>query len=263
MTSACPSLPFRIRQFLRHPSVPLLAGVLFVALSGGCRYQAPTGLNSPWLPRQQVWAVAPLANESGVSSVDRLAITDSLILETASIDGVDVLPLNRTLDAMLALEIGLDGIPTVEEYQVLLQTIGADAILVGTVIAFDPYQPLRLGASIQLIEAPDAPQAGFDPRALTLSISDRANQPRQEPPAPLIQASGIYDAENHGVLIALEAYAKGRSTHDLARSGVGLYLLDMDEYSEFVFHELLNRLIVRAQIAMEAAMNRAMADASS
>ncbi len=263
MTSTCLSLSFRIRQFLRLPMVPLLAGVLFVALSGGCRYQAPTGLNSPWLPRQQVWAVAPLANESGVSSVDRLAITDSLILETASIEGVDVLPLNRTLDAMLALQIGLDGIPTVEEYQVLLQTIGADAIIVGTVIAYDPYQPLRLGASIQLIQSPSANQTAFDPRALTLSISDHMNQAHQEAPTPLIQASGIYDAENHGVLIALESYAKGRSTHDLARSGVGLYLLDMDEYSEFVFHELLSRLVVRAQIAMEAAMNRAMADASS
>jgi hypothetical protein len=37
----------------------------------------------------------------------------------------------------------------------------------------------------------------------------------------------------------------------------------MDEYSEFVFHELLNRLVIRAKVAMEAAMNNSMADASS
>lgn len=250
MTSACPPYTSRDRQFLPVPMITLLAGVLLVVLAGGCRYQAPKGLESPWLPRQQVWAVAPLANESGVSTVDRLAITDSLILETASITGVDVLPLNRTLEVMLAMGIGLDGIPTLEEYQRLLETLGADAILVGTVIAFDPYQPLRLGASIQLIEPSGAAQASFDPRILTLSVSDRAPG-SDRPPSPLIQASGIFDAENHAVLMAVEDYARGRSTHDLARSGVGLYLLDMDEYSEFVFHELLERLINNAEDELE------------
>ena len=242
MTSACPSLCVRIRQFLRVPMRAPSIAAICVVLAGGCRYQEPTNLSSPWLPRQQVWAVAPLANESGVSTVDRLAITDSLVLETASIDGVDVLPLNRTLDAMLALQIGLDGIPTLEEYQVLLQSLGADAILVGTIIAFDPYQPLRLGASIQLIEGDAAAPQSFDPRSLSMALSDRGQGREPIAPSPLLQASGIYDAENHGVLMALERYASGRTTHELARSGVGLYLLDMDEYSEFVFHELLRRL---------------------
>ena len=61
-----------------------------------------------------------------------------------------------------------------------------------------------------------------------------------------LQASGIFDAENHGVLIALERYAAGRSTHTMARSDVGLYLLDMDGYTEFVFHQLLSRLLGEA-----------------
>lgn len=247
MTSACPSSNVRNRQFLRFPTVPFLFGVVFVALMGGCRYQKPVDLNSPWLPRQQVWAVAPLANESGVSAVDRLAVSDALVLETASIDGVDVLPLNRTLEAMTALQIGLNGIPTNEEFQVLIQELGVDAILVGTVIAYDPYQPLRFGASIQLIEASGRVSQAFDPRSLTMAVSERGVQTGLAGPSPLVQASGIFDAENHGVLMSLERYAAGRSTHELARSGVGLYLLDMDEFSEFVFHELLDRLLSQAQ----------------
>ena len=250
MTSACPSSNVRIRQFLRFPTVPFLFGVVFVALMGGCRYQKPIDLNSPWLPRQQVWAVAPLANESGVSAVDRLAVSDALVLETASIDGVDVLPLNRTLEAMTALQIGLNGIPTNEEFQVLIQELGVDAILVGTVIAYDPYQPLRFGASIQLIEASGQVAQAFDPRSLTMAVSERGVQTGLSGPSPLVQASGIFDAENHGVLMSLERYAAGRSTHELARSGVGLYLLDMDEFSEFVFHELLDRLLGQAQAHM-------------
>ena len=225
--------------------VPSLFVVVCVVLAGGCRYQKPTNLSSPWLPQQQVWAVAPLANESGVSSVDPLSVTDALVLEAASIEGIDVLPLNRTLETMLALQIGLDGIPTLEEYRMLLDTLGADAILVGTVIAFDPYQPLRLGASIQLIQPDQVAQRSVDPRSLSMSLGDHA--PATQPtPSPLLQASGIFDAENHGVLMALETYAAGRSTHELARSGVGLYLLDMDEYSEFVFHQLLTRLTSEA-----------------
>jgi len=240
--------------------VPCLFGVLFVVLMGGCQYQKPVDLNSPWLPRQQVWAVAPLANESGVSAVDRLAVSDALVLETASIEGVDVLPLNRTLEVMTALEIGLEGIPTLEEYQVLIRELGVDAILVGTVIAYDPYQPLRFGASIQLVEASGPIAGGFDPRALTMSVSEGAVLPGIAGSGPLTQASGIFDAENHGVLQDLERYAAGRSTHELARSGVGLYLLDMDEFSEFVFHELLDRLLVQASARLDAGPSGAAAE---
>lgn len=248
MTSACPLLQGRNRQFLRVLTLLLLAGVFLVCFAGGCRYQQPKDLSSPWLPRQKVWAVAPLANESGVSVVDRLAVTDALVLEVASIQGVDVLPLNRTLEVMLALNIGLEAIPTEEEYQVLLEVLGADALLVGSVIAFDPYQPLRFGASIQLIEASQAQQVALDPRALTMAVSDRLPLAPQDQNSAPIQASGIFDAENHGVLIALEGYAAGRSTHQLARSDVGLYLLDMDDYTEFVFHQLLERLLTEAAI---------------
>ena len=246
--SECTSRRDLSRQFLRiGVALPLVSVFLALFVSGGCRYQPPQVLKSPWLPRQQVWAVAPLANESGVSQVDRLAITDALILEVASIQGVDVLPLNRTLEAMLSLEIGLDGIPTRVEYEALLSVLGADGILVGTVIAFDPYRPLRLGASIQLIEPRASREMAVDSRSLTMALGNGVSRTASDLQSlPPLQASGIFDADNHGVLIALEQYAGSRSTHDLAGTDVGLYLLDMDVYAEFVFHELLLRLLRQA-----------------
>lgn len=234
------------RQILRIGTTLPVLGVFSALLvsTSGCQYQKPIALESPWLPRQQVWAVAPLANESGVSTVDRLALTDSLVLEVASINGIDVLPLNRTLEAMLALEIGLDGIPTRAEFEALLSVLGADGILVGSVISFDPYRPLRLGASIQLITSPHTPTLAFDSRSLTMSLGNGTSRDAsQHQGGPLLQASGIFDADNHGVLLGLEKYAGRRSTHELARSHSGLYLLDMDLYAEFVFYELLQRLI--------------------
>ena len=244
------------RQFLPYPPAFRLLGVLIVLIVlGGCQYKMPTSLTSPWLPQQQVWAIAPLANESGVSHVDRLRITDSLVLETASVTGIDVLPLNRTLEAMLALNIGLDGIPSAADYQQLCSVLGADAILVGTIMAYDPYQPLRLGSSIQLIRPHDRnARVTFDPRSVTMALGGDSSGSesmvfRQALP---VQASGIFDAENHGVLMAMEAYSEGRSTHNLARSDLGLYHLDMDDYAEFVFHQLLLRLLDEASVNQSA-----------
>ena len=244
------------RQFLPYPPAFRLLGVLIVLIVlGGCQYKMPTSLTSPWLPRQQVWAIAPLANESGVSHVDRLSITDSLVLEAASIDGVDVLPLNRTLEVMLALDIGLEGIPSAADYQQICSVLGADGILVGTIMAYDPYQPLRLGSSIQLIRPHDRnARVTFDARSVTMALGG-------DDPAPAgmvyrtsrpIQASGIFDAENHRVLMAMEAYSEGRSTQNLARSDLGLYHLDMDDYAEFVFHQLLSRLLNEASMTESA-----------
>ena len=252
------------RQILRHKAIiRMLVGCGLVLVASGCAKPRPVSLTSPWMPRQQVWAIAPLANESGVSHVDRLAITDGLVLEVASIKGVDVLPLNRTLETMLSLNIGLDGIPNESDYRELCQVLNADAILVGTIIAYDPYQPLRFGSSLQLIRNNDASApAQFDPRALSMSLGGTSDAvvraPIQTRP---IQSSGIFDTENYDVRAQMEAYSTGRSTHDLARNGLGLYHLDMDDYAEFVFHQLLERLLREAAYA-ESADSAVFANAS-
>ena len=76
-----------------------------------------------------------------------------------------------------------------------------------------------------------------------------------------IQSSGIFDTENYDVRAQMEAYSSGRSTHDLARNGFGLYHLDMDDYAEFVFHQLLERLLREASYA-ESADSAVFANAS-
>ena len=243
------------RHFLRIKSlVRLLIGFGVIFTVAGCAKPKPVSLTSPWMPRQQVWAIAPLANESGVSHVDRLAITDGLVLEAASIRGVDVLPLNRTLETMLSLNIGLDGIPNEEEYRELCQVLNADAILVGTIIAYDPYQPLRFGSSLQLIRNEAGPSvARIDPRALSMSLGGASEAVMRAPePTRPIQSSGIFDTQNHDVLARMTSYSTGRSTHDLARGDLGLYHLDMDDYAEFVFHQLLERLLREASYVESA-----------
>ena len=183
-------------------------------------------------------------------------MTDSLVLETASIDGIDVLPLNRTLEVMLALDIGLDGIPSPSEYRQICNVLGADGILVGTIMAYNPYQPLRLGSSIQLIRPQGRnSRITMDPRSLTMALGEAPSAASRATSSGFgvpIQASGIFDAENHGVLLAMEAYSEGRSTHNLARSDLGLYHLDMDDYAEFVFHQLLSRLLDEASLNRSA-----------
>ena len=243
-------LIFRFRHILRASTAHLawlLALIMMILFIGGCQYKQPTANRSPWLPQRQVWAIAPLSNESGLSHLDRLAVSDALLLEAASIDGVDVIPLNRTLEVMMTMGIGQDGTPSEAEYRHLAEVLGVDAILVGTIFDFDPYPPLRFGATIFLIPSGE-PQllAGFDPRALTMSVGGRSqvDQDQFSSDQGPMMASGVFDAENHAVLMALETYAYGRTSHNPARADVGLYLLDMDDYEEFAFHELLGKLLV-------------------
>jgi hypothetical protein len=59
----------------------------------------------------------------------------------------------------------------------------------------------------------------------------------------------------------MELYSTGRSTHELARSDLGLYHLDMDDNAEFVFHQLLERLLREAKY-LESAESAFLANAS-
>ena len=107
---------------------------------------------SPYsIQHPMVWGVAPLRNESGVSVVDELRLTDMLINELQQFPGLNVLPTNRSIAAMSALE--LRSIDTPEQAQRLAQAMDVDALLVGTITAYDPYDPPVLGMNLALFAA--------------------------------------------------------------------------------------------------------------
>jgi len=223
-------------------STPRLAWTAFAAI--GCLL-GPIGCNTgPTLTPPEVlispyraelsplWAVAPLRNESGTTTVDSLRVTDAIVAKVAEIKGISCLPLNRTIAAMRSL-----GMPSVEspaDANRLMAALGADAIIVGTITAYDPYEPPKLGLSLALFGrgGPIGRTATVDPTTLQTAGSEAGSAGRAFSVQPLSVTSQYLDALNHEVQMNVKRYAEGRQDQQSAR-GWQTYLTRMDLYTEF------------------------------
>ncbi|MBU6413465.1 MAG: hypothetical protein KGS45_08320 [Planctomycetes bacterium] len=225
---------------------------LAVLSASGCasgdtdRLTAPTVTVAPYDSIQGgvLWAVAPMRNESGTTLIETAELTDKLVAACAQVQGVRVLPANRTAQAMRALE--LREIASASDAKRVAARLGADAIVVGSISAYDPYTP-TLGLSLALFTRPGSPidettRAG-DPRALAMQTSERAPARRAAmPDAPASVVSEHFDGKNHQVLFEVRNFATGRS-----ESGTALnwkrYIASMSLYEEFCSAATVERLV--------------------
>ncbi len=243
-----------VQNMLAHAGACLRAGaaialVLTASLSTACAKKdqlvPPRVLISPYEPgRSEVrWAVAPLANESGVSTVNVLAICDKLTAAIEEVQGVSSVPVNRTLAAMEAK--GLRAIRTPQEARIIADALGVRALLLGTVTAYDPYDPPKLGLTLALywVDAQGSADGSLDPRALQAAYSDTSTLPRtrfKERPASVVAEH--LDASNHEVLKNLQAFAVGRNDPNSAL-GWRRYTASMELYTEFAAYWCIHRLL--------------------
>jgi hypothetical protein len=227
----------------------------------------PSVLVSPYDSAQgeALWAVAPLRNESGTSAVDALAVTDTLIAKVQETRGVACVPLNRVIAAMRAL--GLPAVRTPGEARTLAQALGVDAIIAGTITAYDPYDPPTIGLTLGLYGSGTGTLAapGLDPRQLASSGQDVTLG--RHAIRPLGVASEHADARNHEVLMDLKRYASGRVDE---RSALGWrsYTASMELFTQFAAHRTLERLFEaeqmrQAQVATARYQTQAQAQAGA
>jgi hypothetical protein len=234
---------------------------LGVALGLGCaRANEPTlvepgRLVSPYPAASDVvWVVAPLTNESGSSLVDELAVTDELVNQIRQVRGLSALPTNRALAAMRALEI--PAIRTPAEAIALATATGADAVLVGTITAWDPYDPPELGLSVALFTRTGAMHgiaatgSGTDPMTLRTAVREDAPTAGAVGMGPVSSVADHADASNHAVLAEVKAFAVGRHD-DRTALGWQVYVKSMKRYTEFVCYRLMDRLLAaeRARVS--------------
>jgi hypothetical protein len=218
-----------------------------VAACAGCETLFPTPgadpLRSPYGERR-VWAIAPLRNESGSLHADGIVVADHLARQLENAGNLDVLPVNRTLAAMQAA--GFATIESPEQAAQIRSILNADAILVGTITAYDPYDPPKLGIAVELYA--DASRGAHDPpldvrqlsRAPT-SDTTLPNQPRSTTAASSV-VSAFFDAADPQVRERLQRYANRRgavSEPDAWRR----YRVSMDLYTEFVSYVVSWRLL--------------------
>ena len=228
---------------------PLLAGACGLTLClGACAEKkdvltAPRALVAPYdTSRGEVlWAVAPLINESGTTTPRLDAITDKLVAAVEETQGVQAVPLNRTLEAMRSLKLAQ--IATPGEARRLAQAMGVDGVLVGTLTAYDPYTPV-IGLKIALFSSPvrrPGETAGVDARALQNAATDTTAGLRWSD-RPVVVVSENLDAKNNQVLMDLKTFADGRQNGPTA-TGWRRYLASADLYAEFAAYHAVDALL--------------------
>jgi len=237
----------------KHPRPPRnprrVRGALMVAASFAlcsCAQREPhVPLATPYaVPSQILIAVAPLINESGTTIVDELHVADNIANTIQGIDGLGAIPVNRTIAAMRAS--GLSFVLEPDEAIALAKTLGADAIIVGTITAWNPYQPLQIGMSLALFPASDAmygyTPVPLDPRALTAAATEYGLPDSWIVGRPVAILSEFFDGEDPGVMASVRIYAEHRDEppHALRERR---FTTSMKLFAKFVSHELVRKLL--------------------
>jgi len=232
----------------KQAMLALFATAMTLPTMLGCDYRGAAGRDQrPSAPyaQRQVWAVAPLRNESGSRFADGVSVADDLTQQLTLVRGIDTLPVNRVLAAMQSLQ--LSAVTTKDEALRLRQALGADALLAGTLTAWDPYDPPKIGVAVELYLDPAHPTGSFDTRRLTWAGTEDGTIPGrgyQSPDQPVSAVSGFYDAADPVTRDALEDYGKRRGIHEgKFEHNARMYRISMDLYSEFVSHQVCSRLL--------------------
>ena len=148
-----------------------------------------------------------------------------------------------------AEELRALGIPDVRspgEARALARALGADAILVGSITAWHPYEPQRIGLNLALYARTSAMSPeDVDPIQLRHAVTDSQITPGAGAgDLPLSAVAEVLDASNHGVVADVRRYARGR--HD-PRSAIGdeIYLKSMERYTQFACFRMVESLLRR------------------
>ena len=147
---------------------------LLLVTAGGCGLpprplDQPRQFPSPY-PAIKTWAVAPFRNETGTTQADGTAMADKLTQQLQQVQGIRVLPVNRVLEAMAATDI--TAIDSTAKVHRLMETLGVDGLLVGTLSAWDPYDPPKIALTTQLYSREHKDTQAPDPRAALQAITD-------------------------------------------------------------------------------------------
>jgi hypothetical protein len=137
----------------------------------------------------------------------------------------------------------MEKVQSSQDAEHVCQLLGCDGLLVPTVTLYNPYDPPKMGATIQLFLKPGAfgKMATLDTHDLNSSAT-MALPPAVEENQQLIQAVIMDDADEGSVRSRAKSYAAGR-TDPNGPIGENAVFISMDRYCGFVYHELIQQLL--------------------
>lgn len=216
--------------------------ILFLSVLTGCGEKDYGREQMLFLPGKvkATWAVAPAINLSGQGDVDPLLQADLVYAQLQQVNGITAIPVNRVVEVFVSLRI--DRIQTPEQAALVCDLLGADAILIPTVTMYDPYNPPKFGAALQLMSRPGSFVRNQNVDARQLSRSPSPTDPPTVVDADSIQAVGVFDASNGTTRQLVMEYAEGRH-HPAGPMGTAEYFQSMDRYCSFVYFTLIDDVL--------------------
>lgn len=228
----------------------LTGAMLMAAAASGCSGEPKYGIEQPPLAwpgaKPQVWAVAPALNLSGQRQVDPLLQADLVYQQLQEVRGLTIIPVNRVVEVYAGLH--MEQIQSPEQAFLVCDLLGCDGLVLPAVTAYDPYNPPKVGASLQLFAKPSTyvRPVNIDPHELARQATPGEAQ-SLPPPGAFVQAVGMFDAANGSVREQLAAYAAGRNDPKGPYQAKE-YLVNMDRYSSFVYRQLVAQLLESPQL---------------
>lgn len=223
-------------------SIMCILAATLLSLSGCSSDTPPYGTETPlFLPghARQTWAVAPVINLSGQKPADPILQADVLYEQLQQVAGLTVIPVNRVVEVYSSLRI--EQVQSEEQAALVCDLLGCDALIVATVTIYDPYDPPKMGASLQLF------RKGAYHRPPNVDPRELARRATPAPGAPVlaharfVQTVGMFDAANGSTRDEALKYAQGR--HDPERPyGPREYVIEMDRYCGFVYYSLIDEM---------------------
>lgn len=225
----------------RAALVPALA--LLAACSGIESWKYKSYPPNPY-PDLQVVAVLPFQNGTVDARFDGMEFGTILASELIKFEGFRAL---RPVDFKRAMEAG-EKVSSLDDILRIARKLKADALLVVQVTDYDPFDPPKIGVSVQFLRVQAKSLSGADIDRIVQSASWRRGPfvLTREKAGHLIDAfETVYDAHEERTRRELVAYAQAQEESDSPFAPEREFMAVQARYVQFVSNQLLNRLFDR------------------
>jgi hypothetical protein len=226
--------------------------LLPLCLLAGCSFESWKYKSYPPNPYADVQTVVvlPAINQTLEPRFDGLEFGNLLASELVKFEGFRVV---RPLLVQASLAPG-QRILSVDDAIRAGKGFKADAVLAVAVTDCDPYDPPRIGVSLQFLRVQGRELSGADIDRLVQSASWRRGpfpMGREKAGHFMDAFEDVYDAHEERIRREVRQYAHAQEAEDTPFAGEREFLAVQPRWLQFVSNQLLNRLFDRALAAAE------------